>query len=224
MKRKILLFVLGFIGLNVQISTAQTTIIEETFDDNAMGWSENSRIAAGECIIMEGKFMFDSKESYFLDSHDNFYPHLLISEGEMPIDPLKGFELSFDICFKHVGPLYKGNILISNGLNYTSGVLLDYDDDYNYIAIAVNEDRCFIFSVQQGKIVRFKEAAVKMMGKDNKNISANIKIIYGDFKLKVFVDDIEMTEIRKINIESPLIALFTTSKRKVDFDNVIIKQ
>lgn len=67
-------------------------------------------------------------------------------------------------------------------------------------------------------------AAVKMKSLNKNKVSTNLKIIYRDYKLKVLVDDIEMTEVRKVNIESPTIALFTTGNRKVNFDNVMICQ
>lgn len=214
---------MSIVGLVVFLTLplhAQKVVIEETFDGNELNWTENARIKAGECVIMDGHFMFDSKNSYFIINNGSFRPQLLLAEGEIPVDPVGGFEISFDISFPH----NSFGLYTLTGLNYTSGILLNYDDDYNYIAVAVNEDECYILFVKEGNIVRFKEATVKMKGKEKKNVVANIKVTYKDFKLKVFVDDIEMTEVRKVNIDTPQIALFTTSKRKMTFDNLIVKQ
>lgn len=141
----------------------------------------------------------------------------LTSEAVMPIDPNIGFEISTDMTFKHVEPFF-------DNLNITSGFLLEYDDDYNFIAVAVNETNCYILFYVNGELTRYKVAAVKMKTVDKNKVHANLKIIYRDYKLKVLVDEIEMAELRKVNIESPTIALFTTGKRKVNFDNVIISQ
>ena len=221
--KKLFMLIVGLaIFLPLPLS-AQNVVIEETFDGNELNWTENARIKAGECVIMEGQFMFDSKNSYFITNNGSgsFRPQLLLAEGEIPVDPVGGLEISFDISFPHNA---SGLYTLYNGLNYTSGILLGYDDDYNYIAVAVNEEECYILFVKEGHIVRLKEATVKMKGKEKKNVSANIKVIYKDFKLKIFVDDIEMTEVRKVNIDTPQIALFTTSKRKMAFDNLIVKQ
>lgn len=200
---------------------AQTAIIEETFENNELGWTENTKPDLGECIIMEGEFQFDSKNSsHFYDVKSN-QPTLLTSEAVMPIDPNQGFEISTDIKFDHVGSSLGVSL---DNLNLTSGFLLEYDDDYNFIAVAVNESKCYLLFFVNGHLTRYKEAAVKMKTVNKKKVCANLKIIYRDYKLKVLVDGIEMTELRKVNIESPVIALFATGKRKVNFDNVIISQ
>lgn len=216
MKTKFIYQLATFIALVIAPSgLAQTVVIEENFDNNELGWTENTKPDLGECVIMEGEFKFDSKISYFIDDKSNS-PMLLTSEADMPIDPNQGFEISTDMTFNHI------NLL--NSINVTSGFLLEYDDDYNFIAVAVNETNCFILFYVSGKLTRYKIAAVKMKKVDKNKVSANLKIAYRDYKLKVFVDGIEMVELRKVNIESPTIALFTTGKRKVNFDNVIISQ
>lgn len=218
--KKLFMSIVGLVVFLTLPLHAQNVVIEETFDGNELNWTENARIKTGECVIMDGKFMFDSKNSYFITNNGNgsFRPQLLLAEGEIPVDPVGGFEISFDISFPPT-VLYS----LNSGLNHTSGILLSYDDDYNYIAVAVNEMECYILFVKEGHIVRFKESTVKMKGKDKKNVFANIKVIYKDFKLKIFVDDIEMTEVRKVSIDTPQIALFTT-KRKMTFDNLVVKQ
>lgn len=202
---------------------AQTVIVEENFENNELGWTENTKPDLGECVIMDGEFKFDSKQSSCFFNNISKYPTLLTSEAVMPIDPNPGFEISTDMTFKHVGSSF-GIAVNVNSLNLTSGFLLEFDDEYNFIAVAVNEDYCYILFYVNGELTRYKRAAVKMKQIDKNKVQANLKIIYRDYKLKVLVDDIEMTEIRKVNIESPTIALFTTGKRKVSFDNVIISQ
>lgn len=200
---------------------AQTVVVEENFENNELGWTENSKPNLGECVIMEGEFKFDSKAtSHFYDLKSN-RPALLTSEAVMPIDPNQGFEISTDMTFDHVVSLFGGT---ADLLNLTSGFLLEYDDDYNFIAIAVNEASCYILFYVNGELTRYKVAAVKMKTVNKNKVQANLKIVYRDYKLKVLVDGIEMVELRKVNIESPTIALFTTGKRKVNFDNVVISQ
>lgn len=212
-----ILYVINFVAdLN-----AQTVIVEETFDNNELGWTENTKPDLGECVIIDGQFKFDSKlNSNFFDAKSD-RPTLLTSEATMPIDPNNGFEISADMMFDHVGSFLG---LSLDNINQTCGFLLEYDDDYNFIAVAVNEKNCYILFYVNGELTRYKVAAVKMKGVEKNKVNANLKIIYRDYKLKVLIDDIEMVELRKVNIESPEIALFTTGKRKLSFDNVIISQ
>lgn len=205
----------------IQPAMGQTVIAEESFDSNELGWTEDTKPDLGECVIMDGQFKFDSKiTSKFYDAKSN-RPTLLLSETDMPLDPAHGFEISTDIIFDHVGSML--GISLDN-LNYTSGFLLEYDDDYNFIAIAVNESNCYILFYKNGELTRYKVAAVKMKGINKNKVTTNLKIVYRNYKIKVLVDNIEMVEIKKVNIESPTIALFTTGKRKVVFDNLIVSQ
>lgn len=200
---------------------AQNVIVEETFDSNELGWTENTKPDYGECIIIDGQFKFDSKaSSKFFDAQTR-RPALLTSEAVLPINPNQGFEISTDISFDHISAFLG---LALDNLNMTSGFLLEYDDDYNFIAVAVNERNCYIVFYVNGELTRYKIAAIKMKGVEKNKVTANLKLIYRDYKLKVLVDDIEMVELRKVNIESPTIALFATGKRKVFFDNVVVSQ
>lgn len=218
--KKAISMLLAFIILAITSNAkAETVVVEENFDSNEMGWTENSKPENGECIITEGQFKFDSKKSYFYTTN-SVTPSLLISEGVMPIDPAQGFTVSVDIEFKHAGT-FLGTF---DFLNLTSGILLEYDDDYNFTAIAVNEKSCYILIFKEGKLIRYKASTVKMKVGEKNMVSANLKVEYQDYKLKIYVDDIEMTGLRKVNIESPVIALFTAGKQKVSFDNVIVSQ
>jgi hypothetical protein len=200
---------------------SQNVVVEETFDNNELGWTENSKPDLGECIIMDGEFKFDSKINSCFIGQLSKRPSLLTSEAEMPIDPNLGFEISADISFDHVRSFL--GIPMDN-LNMTSGFLLEYDDDFNFIAVAVNESYCFILFYVNGELTRYKYSAVKMKNIDKNKVLANLKIVYRNYKLTVLVDNVEMAELRKVNIESPSIALFATGKRQVNFDNVIISQ
>lgn len=200
---------------------AENIIIEDTFDGNELSWTENTKPDLGECIIMEGAFQFNSKASSNFFTQNSSTPSLLSSEGVLPVDPAQGFTVSVDMEFDHIGSFLG---LSLDNLNLTSGILLEYDDDYNFIAVAVNEKSCYILFYNEGKLTRYKVAAVKMKTVNKNKVSANLKIEYKDYKLKIYVDNIEMTEIRKVNIESPIVALFTTGKRKVYFDNFVVSQ
>lgn len=133
----------------------------------------------------------------------------------MPVNAQNGFSISVDMEFEHSK---------DDHLGVTNGILLQYDDDFNFIAVAVSEKTCYILIYEGGKLVRYKYAAVKMKNVNKKTVLANLKVEYRDYKLKVFVDDIEMTEMRKVNIESSNVALFVAGERKVQFDNVIVTQ
>lgn len=222
MKEKII-YLLAILIASVIAPTvmAQTVVVEENFENNELGWTENTKPDLGECVINEGEFKFDSKlSSRFFDVKSN-QPTLLTSEAVMPIDPNQGFEISTDMTFDHIGSFFGMSL---DNINLTSGFLLEYDDDYNFIAVAVNESNCYILFYVNGERTRYKVAAVKMKTVNKNKVQANLKIVYRDYKLKVLVDGIEMAELRKVNIESPTIALFTTGKRKVNFDNVVISQ
>ena len=219
MKKLFIILVIGIFGITSNIY-AQSLIVEDTFDGNELSWTENTKPDLGECIIIDGALKFNSKlSSHFFDQKTNV-PQLLLSEGVMPVDPAQGFIVSVDIEFNHMGGLF-GTI---DMLNYTSGILLEYDDDYNFVAVAINEKSCYILFYKEGKLVRYKKAAIKVKPVDKKLVNANLKIEYKDYKLKIFVDDIEMTELRKVNIESSTIALFATGNRKVSFDNFKVMQ
>lgn len=203
---------------------AQTVVVEENFDGNELGWTENTKPDLGECIIMEGELKFEPKITsrfftYYGNREDTNHPSLLTSEAVMPINPSQGFELSTDMTFDRLNASFGGS-----SINNTSGFLLEYDDDYNFIAVAANAFNCFIVFYVDGELKRYKVAAVKMKAINKNKIMANLKIVYRDYKLRVLVDDIEMVELRKVNIESPTFALFATGTRKVNFDNVIISQ
>lgn len=209
------------IAIHAFPSIAETVVVEDNFDGNELSWTENTKPDLGECIIIDGTFKFDSKfSSKFFDAKSN-EPTLLLSEGIMPIDPAQGFSVSVDMEFDHVRSFLG---LSFDNLNITSGILLEYDDDYNFVAVAVNEKSCFILFYKEGHLTRYKVASVKMKTVNKNKVNANLKIEYKDYKLKIYIDNIEMTEMRKVNIESPVIALFTTGQRKVSFDNVIISQ
>lgn len=214
-----LLSIISFL-LFVNSLFARNIVIEDTFDGNELSWTENGKPDLGENIIIDGIFKFDStNQSAFFTKTSNT-PNLLLSEGVMPIDPLQGFSIAVDMEFEHKSEFVNFN----NDANHTSGILLEYDDDYNFVAVAVNEEVCYILIYKEGQLTRYKIAAVKMKGINKNKVNATLKIDYHDYKLKIYVDGIEMTEMRKVTIESPVIALFTTGKRKVSFDNVVVSQ
>lgn len=198
---------------------AQNIVVEETFDSNELGWAENVKPSAGEAIIVDGEFKFAPTNSYF-SSQNTTTPNLLYSDGVMPIDPLQGFEISVDMTMERLRIL---GASLDGWANVSCGLLLEFDDEYNFIAVACSERTCYILFYQEGRLIRYKTTAIKMKGVEKKTATANLKVIYKDYKLKVLIDDVEMTEIRKVNIESPYIALFATGK-KVQFDNLIISQ
>lgn len=130
MKTNIIRAILVFSSmLTLQICIAQTIVVEESFDSNELGWTENSKPELGECIIMDGEFKFDSKLNSCFFSQKSNRPSLLTSETVLPIDPTHGFEISADISFDHVRSFLG---LSMDNINVTSGFLLEYDDDYNF--------------------------------------------------------------------------------------------
>lgn len=205
------------------LANAQNIVVEETFDSNELGWAENLKPDAGETIITEGEFRFEPKKGFIKIipvSNGKSQTTILYSDAVMPIDPAQGFEISVDMKFNS-GSKFFGAL---EAFNSACGLLLDFEDEYNFIAITADEKYCYFMEYKSNELVRYKQAAVKMKNVQGKTVNANLKVKYEGYKLKVYVDDIEMTAIPKIEIETPNIALFSTGERNVVFDNVIIAQ
>lgn len=211
MKHIKITFALLLVVFSTFTSVAQI-VAEDDFETNNLSWQENINPDFGESIITEGRFKLKSKwnnTSWNLYNAKNPRPQILYSDCFLPINPIEGFQIESDIEFKEY----------LSGFNYCQGFLLDFVDEMNFIAIAITEKKCYYLRYEQAKLVSAKESAIKIKGKEKGWLSCTLKVTYRDNRLKVYIDDIEMMELRRVVIENEGFGLFSVGGNEAYFDN-----
>lgn len=213
---KNIVFILMFFSASL-CASAQT--IEDEFDSNLLGWTENANPERGESIIMEGVFKFvpNTKRTTFgsiptfVNAQGLFEPNVLFADIVSPLDMTQNFTLSVDMQFQKMAYV--------SYINSISGVMLDFEDELNFLAIGLCDKYCYLLKSEKGKLVARKYISIKV-NKEKGKVTANFKIQMRNGTLTVFVDDIEMLQQRRVSIGDPGIALFaTTGVYEVLFDN-----
>lgn len=203
------------LGVFSALSSVAQIVAEDDFETNNLGWQENINPDFGESIITEGRFKLKSSwnnTSWNLYNNKNPRPQILYSDCFLPVNPIEGFQVESDIEFKQY----------LAGFNYCQGFLLDFVDEMNFIAIAITEKKCYYLRYEQAKLVSAKESAIKIKGKEKGWLSCNLKVTYRDNRLKVYIDDIEMMELRRVVIENEGFGLFSVGGNEAYFDNFIV--
>lgn len=201
--------------LLVMITTFTTfsqVVADDNFESNNLSWQENINPDLGESIITDGHFKLKSdwKTTWNLYNSKNPRPQILYSDCFLPINPIEGFQIESDIEFKEY---------LFNNFNCCQGFLLDFVDEMNFIAVAITLNKCYYLRYEQAKLVSAKESAIKIKGKQKGWFSCTLKVNYKDNRLKVYVDDIEMMELRRVVIENEGFALFSSGGNEALFDN-----
>lgn len=205
--------ILSFLfGMITSTSAFSQVVAEDNFESNNLCWQENINPMYGESIITEGRFKLKShwlNTSWNLYNQKNPRPQILYSDCFLPINPIEGFQIESDLEFKPYSYTY----------DCCQGFLLDFVDEMNFIAVAIRENKCYYLRYEQAKLVSAKESAIKIKGRQKGWLSCTLKVTYRDNRLKVYVDDIEMMELRRVVIENEGFALFSVGGNEAYFDN-----
>lgn len=201
MKLKTIICLL-FFGLLCNSIYAQ--VMEDDFEDNQSGWSETSG-PRGIALVKEGVLHMEAK---------GLNP--LTSTTYAPIDIDKPFVMTVEA--------------LANAVNNVGifGILLDYEDDSNYILFYLNEGDAKLEVVREDKVIGKKFETLKL--KSGRKVGIDFEIEYTLNELVFKVNGIKaMTYRRRLAkgeflLGTSGIGFFAKGGQKIDFDNLSIMQ
>lgn len=195
-KLLIALFALGTLNANAQTRT-------ENFDTNSLGWTEVSTKKA-QAVIKDGVMALKSKGGF------RFWGKATPSEVETHcysgLDVTKDFEIKCTAKAKKISK--RGYV----------GVLLDYDDDGNYLLFAFDKKNAYLIHQKDGRMNGKMSNTMKF--KKKKNAPLNLTIKNDNQKLIFFVNDMKILERRYLPLESDGFGFYSLGKQQVEFDEV----
>ena len=181
----------------------EAQIMEDDFESNQFGWTESAG-KRGIAIIRDGVLHMESKGT-----------KPLTSTCYAPFDISKPFYMQVDALVDKVN-------------NDKFGILLDYEDDQNYILFYVFEGEAKLEVYREGKIIGRKEEAIKL--NKGKKIGVTFEVDYKLNEMEFKVNGIRaMTFRRRITKDEFLlgtsgIGFFAKGGQVIDFDNLKITQ
>lgn len=188
--------------------TANAQTFKDTFDSNSMGWTEMSS-SDGEVVIKDGVMHLQGKKN-----GSNFYVNVPGTEIKTScytgFDPQENFEIK---C--------KANIKKINSKN-PIGIMLNYQDDYNYMMFAIDEGTAYFSEWEEGRLVGYRENLLKLQGKRNAEVQFSIKSTYN--KIQFLVNNMVAIELRYKPIISNGIGFYLYGAQTADFDDLEIIQ
>ena len=200
--RKIIILMIVAIASSMNIYSQ----IKETFDSNSWQWTEYSD-DKGSAYIIDGVMRLESKSneySTFEKVVSEFSTH-----SYLPMDPTKGFRIK---CSAIVSKLEDNKLF---------GIIFDYIDDFNCNLFMIENDKAFIFRLNDGKIVGYQHNQFKIQG-DKKKAKIEIEARYKGDELEFRVNDVQAILCRYMPIRSNGFGFFALGKCKVDIDEVEI--
>lgn len=177
--------------------------ITEDFETNNFGWTErvSDKFVA---VIKDGKMHLEGKfEAAFSDCY-------------APFDISKPFELKCESFVKS----------LSGKKNF--GIIVDYEDDYNYTMFTIEDDQVKVTRVERGQIVGHRIADLKL--KSTKKTGVDFKLEYTLQKLTLYVNDMKAIDYQRrlptgqFLLGTSGIGFYAGKNTTVDFDNLVITQ
>jgi len=198
MKKLIFLFTF-LVSFN---SAIYAQVMEDDFESNQYNWSELSS-SRGKALIRDGVLHLESSSKFVL------------STCYAPFDVNKPFILSVEALAKKID---SRNLF---------GILLDYEDEQNYILFYISDDEAKLEITRENKIVGYKEEALKL--RKGKKVGLEFEVEYNLNELIFKVNGVRaMAYRRRISKDDFLLGTsgigFYARKGSIDFDNLKITQ
>ena len=198
MKKLIFLFTF-LVSFN---SAIYAQVMEDDFESNQYNWSELSS-SRGKALIRDGVLHLESSSKFVL------------STCYAPFDVNKPFILSVEALAKKI---YSRNLF---------GILLDYEDEQNYILFYISDDEAKLEITRENKIVGYKEESLKL--RKGKKVGLEFEVEYNLNELIFKVNGVRaMAYRRRISKDDFLLGTsgigFYARKGSIDFDNLKITQ
>lgn len=178
--------------------------IEDTFDTNQFGWTESAG-KRGSALIKDGVMHMESKGDASLTS-----------TCYAPFDFNKPFVLSVDALAKKIDD------------DKIFGILLDYEDDSNFLLFYMREGEAILERFYEGRLVAVKRDKLKI--NSGKKVGLTIEVEYNLSELAFKVNDVKaMTYRRRLQKDESLLGtsgfgFFAKYGQVIDFDNLKIMQ
>lgn len=182
---------------------AKAQLIVDDFESNNLGWTEDmssSRVA----VIKDGHLHLEGKSAG------------VISSCYAPVDIDKPFEIKCEAFVKSL-----------TGSKHF-GIVMDYEDDMNYISFTIEDDRVVVDRIVEDKLIGKKSQPLKLTSK--KKTGIDFRIEYSLQKLTLFINEMKVIEYQR-RVEKGDFMLGTTGigfyagkNTEVDFDNFQIIQ
>ena len=196
----------GLISLLVAFGgyvTSFAQIMEDNFDSNQYNWSELSN-KRGKALIQNGVMHLDSRSKYVL------------STCYAPIDVNRPFILTVEAVARKIDSsrLY--------------GILLDYEDDQNFILFYIKNDEARLEVCKEDKIIGYKRESLKL--RRGRNVGLHFEIEYNLNELIFKVNGVRAMSYRRRRIAKDDFLLgtsgigFYTRKGMIEFDNLKVMQ
>lgn len=198
MKKALLFLLLSFFG-GTKVSAQ---IMEDNFDSNQYNWSELSS-SRGKALIQDGVMHLESNSKFVL------------ATCYAPFDVNKPFVLNVEALAKKIDS------------SKLFGILLDYEDEQNYILFYIKDDEARLEICKEDKIVGYKEEALKL--RKGKKVGLEFEVEYNLNELVFKVNGVRaMSYRRRIAKDDFLLGTsgigFYARKGTIDFDNLKIIQ
>lgn len=177
-------------------------IMEDDFESNQYNWSELSS-SRGKAIIQDGVLHLESSSKFVL------------STCYAPFDINKPFVFTVEALAKKID---NRNLF---------GILLDYEDEHNYILFYISDDEAKLEIWKENKLVGYKEEALKL--RKGKKVGIDFEVEYNLNELIFKVNGVRaMAYRRRISKDDFLLGTsgigFYARKGTIDFDNLKIVQ
>jgi hypothetical protein len=200
MKRKLFLVsaLTLFISLNVGAQ-----VMEDDFETNQFGWTESSN-KRGIAVIKDGVLHLESKSKP------------ITSTCYAPIDVDKPFVLQVEALAEKIDD------------NKIFGILLDYEDDQNFILFYICEGEANLEVWRENKLIGRKQEDLKL--KKGKKIGVEFEVEYNLNEILFKVNDVRaMAYRRRVSKDEFLlgtsgIGFLARGGQVIDFDNLKIIQ
>lgn len=197
--KKLLFLVTLFVSFN---SAVYAQVMEDDFESNQYNWSELSS-SRGKALIRDGVLHLESSSKFVL------------STCYAPFDVNKPFILSVEALAKKID---SRNLF---------GILLDYEDEQNYILFYISDDEAKLEITRENKIVGYKEESLKL--RKGKKVGLEFEVEYNLNELIFKVNGVRaMAYRRRISKDDFLLGTsgigFYARKGSIDFDNLKITQ
>ena len=183
--------------------TLAAQVMIDDFESNQFGWTESAG-KRGMAVIKDGVMHLESKGKG------------INSTCYAPVDFSKPFILSCEALAKKIDD------------DKIFGILLDYEDDQNYMLFYICEGEANLEVVREDKIVGRKQEALKL--KKGKKVGVDFEVEYNLNELVFKVNGVRaMVYRRKIAqgefmLGTSGIGFFARGGQVIDFDNLKISQ
>lgn len=186
----------------LSFATAKAQVLDD-FESNNFGWTESVG-SNYEAIIKEGHLHLKGKSK----------PG--ISACYAPFDLSRPFELRCEAFVKS----------LTGSKNF--GILIDYEDDDNYILFSITNENINVKYIKEGKEAGHRTADLKI--KSKKKTGMDFRLEYTLQKIVLYVNDVRAIEYQRrlepgqFMLGTTGIGFYVDEDTEVDFDNLEIRQ